>query len=285
MVPVGVAATVKAARTTDGSSGSVDTVIDLAQYSVNTANFTASSGLGLGLVGAAVSTATTADADADVTGGLGLGLGRGLGVGVGARSRLTAALVSSAPAVASQPLTYTITALPAVGGTLRDATGVIAAVPHRLTGSIVYFTATACCTSYTTCTAAQMTRQAAQNVTSFAYTSSDPLQPAAVQVLLGIACPPVAQPPAAIAVISLGAIVALAVVVSCLVLGCVGAGAYYRRNQVLHRAEMRVLAEENEKKVKAAENEALLASKEQEQLRSIMGNVVRVAVLWSRCVW
>jgi len=272
VVPVGVAATVKAARTTDGSS--VDTVIDLAQYSVNTANFTASPGL----VGAAVSTAT-AEADADVTGGL--------GVGVGARSRLTAALVSSAPVVASQPLTYTITALPAVGGTLRDAAGVIATVPHRLTtgSSVVYFTATACCTSYTTCTAAQMTRQAAQNVTSFAYTSSDPLQPAAVQVLLGIACPPVAQPPAAIAVISLGAIVALAVVVSCLVLGCVGAGAYYRRNQVLHRAEMRVLAEENEKKVKAAENEALLASKEQEQLRSIMGNVVRVTVLWSRCVW
>ena len=270
MVPVGVAATVKAARTTDGSGSSVDTVIDLAQYSVNTANFTASPGLGLGLVGAAV------------TGGL-----EGLGVGVGARSSLSAALVSSAPAVASQPLTYTITALPAVGGTLRDAAGVIATVPHQLTtgSSIVYFAATACCTSYTTCTAAQMARQAAQNVTSFAYTSSDPLQPAAVQVLLGIACPPVAQPPAAIAVISLGAIVALAVVVSCLVLGCVGAGAYYRRNQVLHRAEMRVLAEENEKKVKAAENEALLASKEQEQLRSIMGNVVRVTVLWSRCVW
>ena len=36
---------------------------------------------------------------------------------------------------------------------------------------------------------------------------------------------------------------------------------------------MRVLAEDNEKKIKAAENEALLASKEQEQLRSIMGNV------------
>ena len=246
VVPVGVAATVRVARGAGGAG--VDTVIDLSLFSVTTANFTDSP---------ALKRAAKAAADADVRGGL------------------SSALISSAPAVVSQPLTYTVTALPAVGGTLRDVAGPITSVPYQVTGSKVYFTATACCTSYAACSAAQIAQQTAQNLTSFAYASSDPTQRAPVQVLLGIACPAVAQPPASVAVISVGAIVALAVAGACMLLGLVGTGVYYRRSRVKHQAEMRVLAEENEQKVKAAENEALLASKEQEQLRSIMGNVVR----------
>jgi signal transduction histidine kinase len=96
---------------------------------------------------------------------------------------------------------------------------------------------------------------------------------APAKVILGVGCPYIAPAPATVATISLGAIVALSVVGGLLFLGFIGGGWYYRSNRIKHQQEMRILAEENEKKVKAAEHEAHLASKEQEQLRSIMGNV------------
>jgi signal transduction histidine kinase len=94
-----------------------------------------------------------------------------------------------------------------------------------------------------------------------------------VKVVLNVGCPVLPRPPVSATTVSIAAIIALSVVGGLLFIGFIGGGWYYRRNRIKHRLEMKILAEENDKKVKAAEHEALLASKEQEQLRSIMGNV------------
>jgi signal transduction histidine kinase len=73
--------------------------------------------------------------------------------------------------------------------------------------------------------------------------------------------------------VSVATIIALSVAGGLLFIGFLGGLWYYRQSRLKYMLEMKILAEENEKKVKAAEQEALLASKEQEQLRSIMGNV------------
>lgn len=92
-------------------------------------------------------------------------------------------------------------------------------------------------------------------------------------MVISVTCPLLVKPTVSIAVISLAAIIALSVVGALLFLGFLFSGWYYRRNRIQYELEMKILAEENDKKVKAAEHEAFLASKEQEQLRSIMGNV------------
>ena len=190
IVPSGVAGTVIVPRGTT----SVVTTIDLSQYSVNTANFTASSSTTKPSV--AVLAEATVESVATVA---------------PARALM---MSPQAAAIIAQPLTYTITALPTAGGSLYDSGAAITSVPYKLAGKTVDFRATACCTSYDTCSSAQIAQQAAQNSTSFSYTSSDPLQTAPVQVLLNIACPRVPQPPVSVAVISAGAIAAIAVVSS-----------------------------------------------------------------------
>jgi signal transduction histidine kinase len=90
---------------------------------------------------------------------------------------------------------------------------------------------------------------------------------------LNVGCSLLTKPPTTATPFPVAAIIAISVVGTLLFVGVVGGGLYYYMNRLKHKREMKALAEENEKKVRAAEHEAHLASMEQEQLRSIMGNV------------
>jgi hypothetical protein len=68
--------------------------------------------------------------------------------------------------------------------------------------------------------------------------------------MLSVGCPYIAKPPPSIVAISAAAIIALSVVGSLLFIGFVCGGWYYRRNRIKHQIEMKILAEENEKKVR-----------------------------------
>ena len=141
-------------------------------------------------------------------------------------------------------------------------------VPYILSNSKVHYHADPCCT-YATCTQTAITYQQAHNLTSFAYTTSDPYQRTPAIVTVAIGCPQPTPPTPAILDLSLAraTIIALAVVGSLVVACGFLGGTYYRHHRHKQLKEMRILAEENEHKVQAAEHEAHMAAKEQEQLR------------------
>lgn len=166
---------------------------------------------------------------------------------------------------------FTLTSLPLPSdGTLSDSGGVIQSVPHTLPTSTVTFRPAPCCT-YDTCTASQVQQQQHNIRGSFAYTTTDVYQRAPVRVLLDATCPLVNPPLPESTALQFKAVVALAVVGSIIGVACAVLFYLWRRRQLLDA--MNAIRHENQAQIRAAENDAQMAAKEQEQLRSIMGNV------------
>jgi hypothetical protein len=72
-----------------------------------------------------------------------------------------------------------------------------------------------------------------------------------VRVMLDVGCPSIPKPPMSVATISVAVIIALSVIGSLLFVVFLCGGWYYQRNRMKYEEEMKLLAEENDKKVRA----------------------------------